>query len=140
MTTKTKANDMAREAMARAADEFDKLAINAETEADLWRQCSQHLRNGDLVEAFRYKNQANQLKEERNTRASDRLIQFIEVADKDYWRESFTAIIDMMLGQKLAQLSAEECRHLLMLHDMVHGQDRCATYLAIRRRMEELGR
>jgi hypothetical protein len=139
VTTKTKPNDLAREAMAKAADEFDQLAINAELEADLWRQCAQHLRNGDLVQSFRYKHQANKLREDRATRNADRIIQFIEVCNPDYWKESFSGIMDEMMRNELAKMNLEDCRRALVLHEMVHGNDRCPTYLAIRRRMEELG-
>lgn len=138
--SKDRANELARQAMAKAADEVDKLASSAEAEADLWMQVAQHLRAGNLVEAFRYKAQAQILKVERTTRHADRLVKFVEVCDDLYWGEAFGEIMKITLDTEVSKLTHEQALALYELHREIHGDDNCEAAKALVRRIKELER
>lgn len=129
-------NDLARDAMGKAADELDKLATAAETEADLWRQASEHMRRHALVEASDYAHQASKLCDGRSNRAVSKLVDLVSVADPAWYR----TVQMSLLMRDLVKLPPDTLRQLWHLHKSVCSESAtCLVHEAMITRIRELG-
>lgn len=106
-----KPNASALQALAAAASEYDRVAAAVEAEADLWRQCAEHCRRGNVGDVASAKRSIARVIDQQDAKLADGLVSSIRHRDPDLWGEveqedTLVAMREMPIGalRALAEL------------------------------------